>query len=345
MKKVKRVLIAEDSIFIQKILIRILNEDPELEVVGVAKNGKMAVEMARNLKPDVITMDIRMPVMDGFQATRIIMSETPTPILVVSSSVNTEDLKISFNAIQAGALDIMEKPRGHLSGDYYEVGQEIIKKIKLISGIKVFRHLSPAQQKPQPINNDIAKTAASKGVAIGASTGGPSALFQVITSLADNFPAPVFVTLHISEGFGRGCVDWIKRNSNVDVRMAENGEHIKPGTVYFAPEDRIMRIASRNFISVDGEKMSRKSSPINNMMESFSQVYGAEGIGIILTGMGDDGALGLKKIRDSGGRTIAQDKETSVVFGMPKEAIRLDAVERTLPLDMIASQLVAFLRR
>ncbi len=342
MGKIIKVLIAEDSIFIQKILVKIIESDPSLQVVGVAKNGEMAVDMVRNLRPDIITMDIRMPVMDGFQATRIIMAENPTPILVVSSSVKDEDLKISFNAIQAGALDIMEKPRGHLSGDYLELGQEIIRRIKLISEIKVFRHISPRHQADLDLPGKLMEKTRAKAVAIGASTGGPSAVFHVITSLAEDFPAPLFVTIHISEGFGRGCADWLKRNAKLDVRIPEDGEHIQPGTVYFSPDDRRMMLVSRNFIAVTGS-LSNHSQPIDEMMSSFAEVYGPNGVGVLLTGMGDDGARGMQQIKQAGGRTIAQDEETSVVFGMPKEAIALGVVDKVLPLDKISRQILTFL--
>jgi two-component system chemotaxis response regulator CheB len=344
MTKTKRVLIAEDSIFIQKVLVKIMEADPELQVVGVAKDGKAAVEMTRILHPDVITMDIRMPVMDGFQATRLIMTENPTPILVVSSSVHAEDLRISFNAIQAGALDIMEKPRGNLAGDYYHLGQEIIRKVKLIAGIRVFRHLSPKFRGDAAANQQkmIAKTR-NKGVAIGASTGGPSALFQVITSLNPDFPAPVFVTLHISEGFGKGCADWLNRNAKVEVRIPADGETIQPGVVYFAPDDRVMRVANRTSISVEGDKMDRSVMPIDAMMDSFAGAYGQNGIGVLLTGMGNDGARGMARLKRVGGKGIAQDEETSVVFGMPKEAIAMGGVDVVLPVDRIAAQIETYL--
>ena len=342
-KKVIRVLVVDDSVLVQKLLMKILNEDPELTVVGVARNGKIAVDMTRELKPDVVTMDIRMPVMDGFQATRIIMTENPTPILVVSSSIRDRDLQISFNAIQAGALDIMEKPKGSLSRDYYTVSEDLVRKIKLISEIRVFKHLPLKYQTvPARYEKKLEKTR-TMAVAIGASTGGPSALFQLITSMERDFPAPIFVTQHISEGFGRGCVEWINRNSDMPVHTARDREPIEPGVAYFAPDDRIMTINSGKSISVDSVEMDRRASPIDRMMESFADAYGRNGIGVLLTGMGDDGARGMKKIRDVGGRTIAQDEETSVVFGMPKAAIELEAAREVLPLGEIGERIISFL--
>ncbi len=341
--KIKRVLIAEDSVFIQRVLVKIMEGDPELQVVGVAKDGKTAVEMARLLRPDVITMDIRMPVMDGFQATRLIMTENPTPILVVSSSVHAEDLRISFNAIQAGALDIMEKPRGNLAGDYYHLGQEIIRRVKLIAGIRVFRHLTPKFQRTAETSQRMIPKTRNRGVAIGASTGGPSALFQVITSLSRDFPAPVFVTLHISEGFGRGCADWLNRNAKIEVRIPADGEEIQPGVIYFAPDDKVMRVTNRTAITVDGNKLDGSAMPIDAMMDSFAGTYGAKGVGVLLTGMGSDGARGMARLRKSGGKGIAQDEETSVVFGMPKEAIAMGGVDVVLPIEKIAAQIETYI--
>jgi two-component system chemotaxis response regulator CheB len=341
-EKKKKVLIAEDSIFIQKILKRIINSDPSLAVVGVAKNGRMAVDMARSLRPDVITMDIRMPEMDGFEATRIIMAEVPTPILVVSSSINTEDLKISFNAIQAGALEIIEKPRGNLSGDYYELGQEILRKLRLVSEIKVFRHIAPRYTTRPAGVRTITKTR-NAAVAIGASTGGPSAIFQILTSLDEDFPCPIFVTLHIAEGFGKGCAEWIRRSARLEVKVAEDNDSIEPGVIYFNPDDRFMTVRNRNFLSVEADRMPKRSNPIDRMMTSFAEVYGQKGLGVILTGMGDDGVAGLRLIKSNGGKTIAQDEATSVVFGMPKEAINKGAADVVLPLDRIAEQILNFL--
>jgi two-component system chemotaxis response regulator CheB len=197
--------VVDDLVLVQKLLTKILDEDPELTVVGVANNGEIAVGMTRELEPDVITMGIGMPVMDGFQATSIIMAENPAPILVVSSTYRDRDLQISFNAIQAGALDLMEKPKGSLSRDYYKVSEELVRKIKRI----------PLKYRSVPARDEqMLERTGEMAVVIGASTGGPSALFHLITSLGWDFPPPILVTLHISEGFGRGCVEWINRNSD-----------------------------------------------------------------------------------------------------------------------------------
>ena len=227
-----RVLIVEDSPFIATTLKRVLESDPELQVVGIARNGKIGLEMTKMLLPDVITMDIRMPVMDGFEATKRIMTERPTPILVVSSSVNDEDLKICFNAVQAGALDVLEKPAGVTVGDYRVVAGDLIRRVKLISEIRVFKHLffSQAMRRPERTKFGGAggprrgRRPRSNVFAIGASTGGPTALYQILTDLPRGTEALYFVTQHIAEGFGRGLAEWLTDQTTHTVRIPESGE-------------------------------------------------------------------------------------------------------------------------
>ena len=330
------VVIAEDSIFTQKLLVRILESDPDIEVVGVAKNGREAVEMVRDLKPDIVTMDIRMPVMDGFQATQRIMTETPTPILVISSSVSSDDLKISFNAIQAGALEIIEKPQGSLQSDYREIGSDIIRRVKMISEIKVFRHLSPRLR--EPTSSPVEKRGGGPGervVAIGASTGGPSALHTIMREVPDDFPAAIFVTQHISEGFGDGCVEWLNRTASLKVKVAEDQEPIEKGVVYFAPDRGLLEIQGRRRIRIRRAATSEERLNIDCMMKSLALNFGARMVGILLTGMGSDGVLGLRSIKERGGRTIVQNEETSIVFGMPRAAIEAGVADQVLPLDEI----------
>jgi two-component system chemotaxis response regulator CheB len=331
-----RAVVAEDSIFTQKLLVKILESDPGIEVVGVARNGREAVELVGRLKPSIVTMDIRMPVMDGFQATQVIMSECPTPILVISSSVSGEDLKISFNAIQAGALDIVEKPRGSLQSDYQEIGAEIVKRVKLIADIRVFRHLSPRLHRQVTWPAEEPKGGFSqKVVAIGASTGGPSALNRLLGMMPEKFPTSIFITQHISEGFGCGCVEWLAKKSSLKVKVAEEGEGIAPGVVYFSPDRALLEVISRRRIHLRGPSSTEERLNIDAMMKSVASVFGDRSIGVLLTGMGSDGVEGLKRIKEAGGSTIVQDEESSIVFGMPKAAIEAGVADRVLPLDEI----------
>jgi two-component system chemotaxis response regulator CheB len=330
------VVIADDSIFTQKLLVRILQSDPDIEVVGVAKNGREAVEMVRNLKPDIVTMDIRMPVMDGFQATQRIMTETPTPILVISSSVSSDDLKISFNAIQAGALEIIEKPRGGLQSGYREIGADIIRRVKMIAEIKVFRHFSPRLR--EAASWPMEKKGGGPGewvVAVGASTGGPSALHTLLREVPADFPAAMFVTQHISEGFGAGCVEWLDRSASLKVKVAEDQEQIEKGVVYFAPDRGLLEVHGRRRIGIRRAVTSEERLNIDCMMKSLAMNFGSKTVGILLTGMGSDGVQGLRSIKEMGGRSIVQNEETSIVFGMPRAAIEAGVVDQVLPLEEV----------
>ncbi|MFC1657673.1 chemotaxis-specific protein-glutamate methyltransferase CheB [Candidatus Moduliflexota bacterium] len=339
-----RVLIAEDSIFTQKLLVKILETDPAIEVIGVAKNGRDAVDLVRELRPDLVTMDIRMPVMDGFRATQLIMSENPTPILVISSSVSGEDLKISFNAIQAGALDIVEKPQGSLQSDYREIGGEIIRRVKMISEIKVFRHLSPHLRKEVPwMSGEGAEGVVDRAVVIGASTGGPSALHRILQNVPEGLPASMFVTQHISEGFGEGCVEWLAKSTQLKVKVAVEGERIVPGAVYFAPDRGLLEVASSKRITIREARSKEERLNIDVMMKSVASSFGSRSVGILLTGMGSDGVEGLRRIKAVGGSTIVQDEETSIVFGMPRAAIEGGVADMVLPLDEIMPAVVTLL--
>jgi two-component system chemotaxis response regulator CheB len=333
-----RVLVAEDSLFARSVLVKILESDPRIKVIGVARNGKEAVEMVATLRPDVVTMDIRMPVMDGFQATQSIMAENPTPILVISASVASEDLKISFNAIQAGALDIIEKPRGNLSSGYEKLGREIVRRVKMVAEIKVFRHLSGRLQRPLSWEAPASPGGKAEfAVAIGASTGGPSALLAILQAVPAGFPAPVLITQHISEGFGRGCAEWLDRNSALEVKVAEEGDRLRAGVAYFAPDRGLLELRGKWDVAIRPQKVRQGRQPIDAMIGSVAEAWREKAVGVVLTGMGNDGTEGLRRVKALGGRTVAQDEKSSVVFGMPRAAIEAGVADQVLPLDEIAS--------
>ena len=341
-----RVVVTDDSHLIRVLLTKILDSDPMIKVVGTARNGREAVELTKTLAPDIVTMDIRMPVMDGFAATKVIMSECPTPILVISSSVSRDDLKISFNAIQAGALDIIEKPRGNLESDYGKIGSDILKRVKLVSEIHVFKHLSPNLQKTISWSGKrLAEGASEKAVVIGASTGGPKALHQLFMQMPSDFDAPVFVTQHISEGFGQGCVDWLDRSSPLKIKTAEDGERVIPGEVYFAPDKGLLELDGRNVIRVRRTRPSEERIPIDIMIASVAEAYGDQTIAVLMTGMGNDGVEGLRAVKGRNGATIAQDKKSSIVFGMPKAAIEAGLADNVLSLEEIMPAIMKMLVR
>ncbi len=363
-----KILIAEDSPTVTMILQKIFATDDECQVIGAARNGKEAVEKVKLLRPDIVTMDIRMPIMDGFEATKLIMTHYPTPILVISASVGKDDLNIAFNAIRAGALDIVEKPKGNLAMDYEYIGRDLIRKVKILAGVKVFHHMarpkdlgvkksalelrtavSSSKEAAKEITKETGRSVfpkisfASKPpeiIAIAASTGGPSALLKILKTVPENFSAPIVIVQHICEGFGQGFVDWLNKECSLNVKTAERGERLTAGNVYIAPDGFHLLIDPGKIVRLS------KSMPVNGlrpcatlMMESAAHVCGAATVGVILTGMGRDGADGIKAIKEAGGLTIAQSPETCVVFGMPKEAIELGVVDKILAVERIAYEL------
>ncbi|HIB99833.1 TPA: chemotaxis response regulator protein-glutamate methylesterase [Candidatus Poribacteria bacterium] len=334
-----QVLVVDDSAVARGIISKFLNSDPDIDVVGTAKDGREAIDVATQLKPDLITMDINMPVMDGLATTEHIMAYQPTPILVVSSLVKSE-VDLAFRAMSLGALDAMEKP-GFDQFSAKDAG-ELVRKVKLLSQVPVVTHLEGKRRtrstEPSTAQDYVSSSvkAEFQVVAIGSSTGGPKALYKVLSELPADFPCGIAVVQHISEGFTSGLVEWLDRTSNVKVKEAEESDKIQPGVVLIAPHDFHMMIVSGGRIRLNKAlpiKGHRPSATI--LFSSVAKVYNANSIGVILTGMGEDGATGLAEMRENGSKTIAQDEATSVIFGMPKVAIEMGAAEEILPIDEI----------
>lgn len=336
-----RVLIVEDSPTMRMLLKTILESDPELQVIGMAANGEDGVQQALALKPDIITMDIHLPGMDGFEATRRIMEQRPTPIVIVSSSVDRSEVLVTFNAIQAGALDVLEKPTSTAHPNFAVLRERLVTTVKLMSEVKVIRrYRSQATQRSVEVGRRAGRPYAL--LAVGASTGGPAALNALFKELPPQFPLPIVVVQHMTIGFTAGLVAWLQLASRLPVRLAGAGEHLQPGVIYLAPDDTHIQLVERGVIGLS------KAPPVSHvrpsatvLFESAARVYGAEAIGVLLTGMGDDGARGLKALRDCGAATIAQDEATSAVYGMPKAAVELGAADQVLPLPQIAAAVLA----
>lgn len=351
-----KVLIVEDSIVCAEIIKHILESDKEIKVVGIARNGKEAIELVEILKPDLITMDIHMPEMNGLEATEYIMAYHPTPIIVVSSSIHERDTELAFQAIAAGALDVLEKPDPNIWESFAEVGNELINKVKFLSGIKVITHVRgkkkfKAKQRVSKETVDGMRIPGSPApeasgvVLIGASTGGPQALAKVIAPLPSNFNFPVVVGQHIAEGFLNGFVSWLDSISRVRVKVAEHGESLEPGRVYVSPVEKHVSIVEPGMVELipaTNEDTYRPS--INTLFASAASVFRMNTVTVLLTGMGSDGAKGMKRVYDLGGYTIAQDEKTSVVFGMPRAAIELGAVREVLSIDEIADRVIEITR-
>ena len=342
-----RILIVDDSPVARELLIHILNSDAGIEVIGSAANGREAVEFVTRNKPDIITMDIHMPEMDGFEATRTIMETNPVPIVIVTGSADMKELEASFRAIEAGALTVRQKPQAIGHPDHEKNARNLLKTIKLMSEIKVVRRwVRTAERRPllqrEPIGEVAIQPAVVKVVAIGASTGGPTVIEKILAELPNNFPAPVLIVQHMAEGFIRGFAEWLSQTSSLPVHVPLHGSMTRPGHVYIAPDGAQMRMDATGRIFCTGDSPENGLRPsVSYLFRAIAKVFGKNSVGVLLTGMGKDGAVELKLMKEKGAVTIAQNEETSVVYGMPGEAVRLEAAKYVLPADKIAMVLTS----
>jgi len=345
-----KVLIVDDSSVSSQYLEYILNNDPAIEVIGIAKNGELAIDFLKNHKPDIITMDIDMPVMNGLEATREIMSTTPIPIIVVTASRNSNDNKISMEALASGALSIIEKPSGIGHPNEAKATNKILTMVKIYSKVNVARK-KPTQIK-ELVKSEISvaipivdpppleKLVNRKYVAIGISSGGPQVLVKIFSKITENFPFPILVVQHITEGFLCGMVDWLGRTLSIPVQAAIQNENLIPGHIYFAPDGYRMGVKSNKIELQKRPKEKKILGTVDYLFQNLSEHYGKETIAMILTGMGSDGAKEIKSLRDTGALTIAQDEESCLVFGMPGEAIIKGAIQYIQNPDQIANLLL-----
>ena len=336
-----KVLIAEDSPSIAAMMREMLGHDPEIEVVGWAKTGREAVELRDSLNPDVITMDLNMPVMNGMEATKIIASTRPAPILVVSQLIESRESELAFEALRCGAVDVMSKPSGGSPGGFSHIQEELISRVKIVARIRPMHRYDNSAAVPPGPTAVAAPAGEGVMVAIGASTGGPPALAAILKSLPPNLPVPIAIVQHIAPGFIVGFRQWLRRECAMRVKLATHEEPLAAGTVYLAPDNHHLEIGrGMKLVLTDAPPIRGHRPSADRLMESAAHVYGRRAIGILLTGMGSDGAEGLKKLREAGGRTIVQDEATSLVFGMPREAILRGAAEIVSPLEKIADEIV-----
>lgn len=343
-----RVLIAEDSLVCRELLVSLLQSATGLQVVGAARDGAEAVRLVRRLKPDVVAMDVFMPEMDGLEATRRIMSEFPCPIVMVSSKLSGNEQELTFDALQAGALSILPKPSTEDSPAVYEA---LVSQLRLMSEVKVVRRWHrPRQGSVKPARPDkkapltVSRNGKSKIqiVAVAASTGGPGALATILGRLPADFPVPILVVQHVTTGFGEGLVKWLDGQTPLKVRLGRSANDPKAGEVLVAPDNYHMGVNQMGLISLCKSHAKETICPsADHLFHSVAQVYGATAIGVILTGMGSDGKEGLQTMHQLGAHTVAQNKETSVVFGMPAVAIESGAITQVEPLDRIADVLMA----
>ncbi len=339
-----RVLVVEDSAISVELIRRMLADTPDIDIVGTATNGVEALELIPRLRPDVICTELHMPKMDGFELTREVMARHPLPILILSISVQAEQEHNIFQTLEAGAVDILAKPRGGLEADFGVIAHELIQKIRILKGVKVISRrraasASTAQPAP-PLPRPTRVT--PRIIALGASTGGPQALDAILRELPADFATPLVCVQHIAEGFMQGLVDWLANSCSIRVSTAVEGAEPRPGTAYFPPNNRHIEIdANGRFRCSAALPFGGHRPSVNIAFSSIARHYGDAAVGVLLTGMGQDGAQGLLEIIRAGGYTIAQDEESSVVFGMPMRAIELGAASQVLPLQRIGPTLRA----
>ncbi len=351
MTRTIRVLVAEDSLTVRKRLVEVLSQDPALEVVGEAQDGQQAIDMCERLRPDVVTLDMMMPGTTGVAATEHIMAYRPTPILIVSASTNRGELFRTYDALAAGALDVIEKPRA--DEDDVAWGERLRAAVKLVSRIKVIMHprarLARMAAAPAPGAGPAPGTGARPAVvAIGGSTGSTAGIVEVLRALPPDFGVPILLVIHVNEPFGAAFTEWLDRQSPLRVRYARDGEPLAtPGAalVRMAPPGTHLAL-KRGALRLGDEPQRHSCKPsVDVLFESVAAEAGAGAVACLLSGMGRDGAAGMLAVRRAGGATIAQDEASCVVFGMPREAILLGAAERVLPLGAIGAALVEATRR
>jgi two-component system, chemotaxis family, protein-glutamate methylesterase/glutaminase len=341
-----RVLVAEDSLTVRKRLVEVVERDPELELVGEAADGKSAIELCQRLRPDVVSLDMMLPVMTGLAAVEYIMAHCPTPILIVSASTNRGELFKTYDALAGGAVDVLEKPRADDSDDAWD--RLFTSSLKMTSRIKVVTRPRVRAARGVLAGARPASLAARqpecRAIAIGASTGGPAAVARILGALEAGFPVPILLVIHIAAPFDLALAEWLDEHSSLRVAVARDGDLLPragEGRVVMAPPDRHL-VVERDRIRLSSAPERHSCRPsVDVLFESLARELGDRAGACLLTGMGRDGAEGLLAVRRAGGATLAQDQETSVVYGMPKEAALLGAPERVLPLDAVAPALQA----
>ena len=340
-----KVLVVDDSAVVRDLLKHILTSQSEIVVIGEAKDGQEAVEFVAVNKPDVITMDINMPRLNGFEATRQIMQKYPVPIVIVTASWNPNDLNKTWTAMEAGAVAAIEKPRYSTEEDYKNNAKNIVDTVRLMSQVKVVRRWPKRKVAVTEVSADRTDSRLSvpryEIVAIGASTGGPPVIKELLETLPENFSAPIAIVQHIARNFTAGLVEWLDRSTALKVRVAKNREILESGTVYVAPDGFQMKVdLSSHIILTDDPPENGLKPSVSYLFRSVAEIFGKKAVGILLTGMGKDGAYELRTLKDKGAITIAQDKETSVIHGMPGEAIKIGGATHIAAPDRIVGLLM-----
>ena len=336
-----RVVVVDDSPTVRDLLTTVLS-DAGLQVVGQGTNGEEAIRLVDRLRPDVVTMDVHMPRMDGLEATRRIMRQSPTPIVIVANSMTHPNVDLTFESLKAGALTVVRKPGLRDP----ETCEQMVQTVRLMAGVPVVHHWErkPAGRDRKSevgvahLHSDLRPLPSYiRIVGIASSTGGPAALAAVLGTLPQDFPLPILIVQHMTNGFAAALAEWLNTQTPLAVSLAGHGETPQPGTVLIAPDDYHMQVSLRGVVELVREPPYKGLRPsANYLLASLARAYGPKALGVILTGMGDDGADGLEALHKSGGLTLAQDEATCVVYGMPGEAMARNAVDRVLSPSQIA---------
>lgn len=341
-------MIVEDSRTVSEFLQHIINRDARLQVVANVRSGEEALEMIGEVRPDIISLDIRLPGMNGLEATQRIMNERPTPIVVVSSDVQDDELNISMNALRAGALAVVQKPVGLKHADYESLASELCTKLAIMSEVRVirqrYRTFAPRiETKPVPLPAPAmhnGRAVVPRVLGLVASTGGPNAIVQVLNSLAPSFNAPILLVQHITPGFVRGFVGWLNDVvPQLTVVEAAHGMPLEPRTVYVAPAGTHLVFAEPFHAALTDAPAVNAQKPSGTVLFRSLGPLGTGAAAVLLTGMGEDGALGMRDMREAGACTIVEDESTAVVYGMPAAAVKLGAASSVLPLGEIGPRL------
>lgn len=375
-----RVVVVDDSAVTRRVITELLQQDRLIRVVGTATNGREAIDVVQKLRPDIVTMDVRMPVMDGVATTEHLMAYCPTPILVLTASLAQHDVDFTFRMLGAGALEVIEKPSGSDPAALERAGRVLIRRVKVLARVKVVTHLrgrrkagessaavnqppravavaeSPSRRTAPALASEMARHSAVQVVrqaipgapsaldfpliVIGASTGGPRVVSQLLSGLPGDLPAAVLVVQHIAAGFSAGMAEWLAHSSKLPVRLAYEGQQLQPGQVLIAPDQRDLLLTPGGHVHLSENPLLIQRPSIDISMQAAAEVFGRRAIGVLLTGMGRDGAYGMLTIKRAQGYTIAQDEASSTIFGMPRAAIQLGATCEVLPAADIAARLV-----
>ena len=339
-----RVLVVDDSTTARTLLVEVLRADHGVEVVGEATNGRQAVELVGRLRPSILVMDVEMPVMDGFEATKRIMVEAPTPIIIVTARHDPRDVEVSLRALRMGALTVQPKPAGPGSDRFHADAARLVTLVKALADVKVVRRRwmpEPTAPAPTRVPLGPGREASVRAVGVAASTGGPAALYRFLELLPGDLAAPLLVVQHIAEGFVAGLATWLGAGTALPVKVATDGEPLRDGVVYLAPDDRHLEVGRAHTVQLSaGPAVGGFRPSASALFASLAAAHGPAAAGVVLTGMGSDGLEGIRALQAAGGLVLAQDEHTSAVFGMPRAVVSEGLAQVVGPIEQLVSSVV-----